>query len=809
VSTLINDIKYGLRMLAKRPGFTAIVVLVLAVGIGANTALFSVFKTVVLSPLPFPQPKQLMFVNSTMKGQENLISGPDYVDWREQNQVFSALCAVQLDQRYTLTGTGSPRVVRGWGVTNDFHQVLGVQPYLGRWFLPEDATQGKAGVAVLGYRFWKSSFQGDANFLGTQIVLDGAPLTVVGIAPANLGFLETMTQVFVPMQQDQLNGHRDRHFLFAIGRLKPEVSLPEARADMTVIAERQAAQYPATNKYKGASVMPLQDVLIREVRTVFGISYGAALLVLLIACVNVANLLLVKSMTRGREIAVRCALGAGRLRIVRLVLTESLLLAFMGGAVGLLLAFGALDLLAYLLPRVGNQGTPIFDEFKLDTAVLGFTFFIALLSGVLFGLMPAWHASRLNLNEVLKTGGRTTTGNASHHRTLNILVGSEVALATVLLLGAGLLVKSYAHLHQAPPGFNPIHVTAMELELPRQAKYETQDSRLSFYQELLRRVAALPEVQSVGAVNYHPLNIGRTFSMGFSIKGQSLAPGEILSAPYRNVSSNYFSTMKIPLQDGRLFTEHDDGSDEPVLIVNQAFCRQFFPQEEPIGRQVRVDFCGPAFRRIVGVVGNVKARDTDLNQVEYPPMMYEPIDQTCQHSLTMMVRTHGDPSSLTHALQQAVWALDGDLPISQIQTLTRTLDNTMAIPRFCMMLLLLVAAVALSLAMMGIYSVIAYALGERMHEIGIRMVFGAQAGNILRLTMQRGFVLIAVGAFIGLLVALALGRVVQDLLYQTNQADPVVFGMGILFLVGTGLLACYIPARRAARIDPMEALRYE
>jgi predicted permease len=434
MGTLSQDIRFGVRMLAKRPAFTAIVVLVLAVGIGVNSALFSVFKTVVLSPLPFPQPERIMFVNSTVKGLENMISGPDYVDWREQNQVFSALCAVQLDQRYTLTGAGSPRVMRGWEVTTDFHQVLGVQPYLGRWFLPEDAAQGKANVAILGYRFWKSSFQGDTNCLGTQIVLDGAPLTVVGIAPANLGFLETMTQVFVPMQQDQLNGHRDSHFLFAIGRLKPEVSLQEARAEMTVIAERQAAEYPDTNKYKGTSIVPLHEVLVREVRTVFGISYGAALLVLLIACVNVANLLLVKSMTRCREMAVRCALGAGRLRIVRLVLTESLLLALLGGAAGLLLAFGALDLLEHLLPRVGNQGTPIFDEFKLDTAVLGFTFFIALLSGVLFGIVPAWHASRFNLNEVLKAGARTTTGTASHHRTLNILVGSEVALATVLLL---------------------------------------------------------------------------------------------------------------------------------------------------------------------------------------------------------------------------------------------------------------------------------------------------------------------------------------------------------------------------------------
>jgi len=528
-----------------------------------------------------------------------------------------------------------------------------------------------------------------------------------------------------------------------------------------------------------------------------------------IACVNVANLLLVKSMTRCREIAVRCALGAGRLRIVRLVLTESLLLAFLGGAAGLLLAFGALDLLEHLLPRVSNQGTPIFDEFKLDTVVLGFTFVIALLSGLLFGMMPAWHASKFNLNEVLKTGGRTTTGSASHHRTLNILVGSEVALATVLLLVAGLLVKSYTHLHQAPPGFNPIHVTAMQLELPRQAKYETQDRRLIFYQELLRRVAALPEVQSVGGVNYHPLNIGRTFSMGFSIKGQPLAPGEILSTPYRNVSCDYFSTMEIPLQDGRLFTEHDNGSGEPVLIVNQAFCQQFFPQAEPIGKQVRVLFCGPALRRIVGVVGNVRARNTDLSQVECPPMMYEPIDQTCQHSLTVMVRTHGDPTSLTHALQQTVWSLDRDLPISQIQTLNQTLDDTMAIPRFCTMLLLLVAAVALGLALMGIYGVIAYALGERRPEIGRRMVFGAQASDVLRLTMRRGFSLIALGAGTGLLGALALGHVVQDLLFQTKQADPVVFGVGILFLTGAGLLACYIPARRAAKIDPMEALRYE
>ena len=809
MSTLINDLRYAIRMLAKRPAFTAIVVLVLALGIGANTALFSVFKTVVLSPLPFPQPERLMFVNSTMKGLENMISGPDYVDWREQNQVFSALCAIQLNQRYTLTGAGSPCVVTGWAVTNDFHQVLGVQPFLGRWFLPEDAAQGKARVAILGHRFWKSSFQGDTNCLGTQIVLDGEPFTVVGIAPADLGFLEAMTQVFVPMQQDQLNGHRDSHFLFAIGRLRPGVSLQEARADLTVIAERQAAEYPDTNRYKGASVVPLHDVLVREVRTVFGISYGAALIVLLIACVNVANLLLVKSIARSREIAVRCALGAGRLRIVRLVLTESLLLALAGGVVGLILAFGALDLLAYLLPRIGNQGTPLFDEFELDTAVLGFTFCIALSSGVLFGMMPAWHASKFNLNEMLKTGRRTTTQNASHHRTLNILVSSEVALATVLLLGAGLLLKSYTHLYQAPPGFNPDHVTAMELELPRQTKYGTQDNRLTFYKELLRRVAALPEVQSVGAVNYHPLNIGRTFSLGFSIKGQSLAPGEIISAPYRNVNADYFSTMEIPLKDGRLFTEHDNGSGEPVLIVNEAFCRQFFPQADPIGQQVQVFYCGPTYRRIVGVVGNVRTRSIDLNQVEYPPMMYEPIDQTCQHSLTMMVRTHGDPTSLTRALQQTVWSLDRDLPIFQIQTLGQTLGDTMAIPRFCMMLLLLVAAVALGLAMMGIYGVIAYALGERRHEIGIRMVFGAGMSDILRLAMQRVCLLISIGVVTGLLMALALGRVVQDLLYQTDKADPVVFGMSILFLTGAGLLACYIPARRAAQVDPMEALRCE
>ena len=807
MSSLLQDLRYGLRMLVKTPGVTVFSVLAVAIGIGANTALFSMIYGVLLSPLPFPSPERLMWVATLWDdlGESN-VSGPDYLDWAEQNTTFENLCALQGNCRFSLIGQGDPVALTGFRVSASFFDAMGGPPALGRGFLPEESVSGNHRVTVLSHRLWESRFDSNPDIVGQEIMMGDGPLTVVGVDRPSMGFLEEMAQLYVPFIREDLQQGRGRHYLNVIGRLKPDVTGDQAQADMSAIAGRLAQEHVQSNKRKGVKIVPLQEILIREVRTAFYVLYGAVGFLLLIACVNVANLLLAKSGARSKEIAIRCALGAGRLRIFRQVLTESVLLALIGGGLGLLLSLWGLDMLQLIAPRLGMTGStmPGFDEIGLNSTVLAFTTMLSVCTGVVFGLVPAWQTSSLRIDETLKEEGRASSGGETRHRVLNCLVVSEIALALILLVGAGLLVKSFYNLQTTSPGFNSKRVLAVEMERPFTSQNEESRNRAAFYKQALQRIAALPGVESVGAINICPLSPYQS-NDGFTIEGRPpLADGEWTVAEYRNVTQDYFSTMQIPLISGRFFTEHDNGSERGIVIVNEEFVRQHLSNEEPIGQRIR--FHGTV-KEIVGVVGDVKLRS--LNAKEYLPFMYEPVDQNCWHAMTILARSHFDPMALASAVRQGIWSVDSNQPILRIRTMKQVAANSVSVEYFCMILLSAMAGVALLLAMIGIYGVIAYSVNQRTREIGIRMALGAQASDVLKLVVAHGLRLTLISVAIGLAGAFVLPRVLSRLLYEVSPTDPLTFSAASLVLTAIAVLASYIPARKAAKVDPMTALHYE
>ena len=810
--TLWQDLRYGARMLWKKPGFTAIAVLALALGIGANSAIFSVVNTVLLKPLPFENADRLVMVWER-RPQQNRNAGPvapaDFLDWQSQNQVFERMAASS-GQAFNLTGAGEPAQVLAQVVSPGYFQVLGAQAAVGRTLLEEVDQPGGERVAVLSHRLWQRRFSGDPAVVGRAITLDTESYMVVGVMPASFSYPDTDTEMWVAPQGRVpgiwLPGSPDPatlrglHYLLVTARLKPGVTIEQAQTEMETIAARLEQQYPDVNTGHTARVVSLHEQLIGDVRPALWVLLAAVGFVLLIACANVANLMLARATARHREMAVRAAMGAGRGRLIRQLLTESALLSLLGGAIGLFLAMWGVDLLVALSP----ENLPRLNEISVDWRVILFTLGVALLTGFAFGLAPAWQASHLDLNSALKEGGRSATEGFGRRRLRSILVVAEVALCIVLLIGAGLLIRSFWRLTEVRPGFDPENLLTMQLSLPR-AKYPAEAQMAAFYDQVLRRLETLPGVESVAATWLLPMS-GQDAGRGIEVEGYEPAPNERTNAAFGNVSPGYFRTMRIPLMRGREFAETDRAGAPGVVVVNESFARRFFRDQDPVGKRMRMRGNDEPWLTVVGVVGDI--RHTGL-AAEPRAEMYLSYLQSPVPFMNVVMRTSIDPVSLAPALRREVWAVDADQPVADISTMGQFVSNSIAGRRFNMMLLAVFAGVALLLAAVGLYGVMAYSVIQRTHEIGIRLALGAQARDVLKMIVGQGMLLTLIGTVLGLTAAFALTRLMASLLYGVTATDPLTFAGIPLLLAAVALLATYIPARRAMKVDPMVALRYE
>jgi putative ABC transport system permease protein len=804
--TLWQDTRYGVRMLLQRPGFTLTAAVVLALGIGANTALFSVVHAVLFSPLPFDSARRLVLIQAAWRSSNGTMScsGPDYLDWAERNQVMEGLGAVTACQK-SLTGAGEPLAVPGLRTTANFFDVLRPgRMTLGRGFRPEEGHLGSQGVTVLSHSLWRDRFHADPNILGRTITLDDAPFTVVGVAKPALGFLEEFARFYIPLTEEELTGNgRGMQYLLVVGRLKPGISLAQAQAQMDQVTTQIEKEHPDTNTDKRATIESLHEMLVRTVRTALLVLYGAVTVVLLVACVNVSNLLVAKGAVRNREIAVRHALGAGRGRLLRQLLTESTLLGLLGGVLGLALAFWGLDLLRWTaprLPQVAGISIPGLEEARVSLPVLMFTMGLSLMAGLLFGVVPAWQGSRCGLSSILKETGQSLSRGRARHRTLAALVVAQIALAMMLLMGAGLLIKSFVLLQRSDPGFNSRRLLALHLVRPNTAANRSRQDRVAYCQRVLEQLAALPGAQAVGAIDVHPMELSTSVSNSFQIIGKEGWP----SAETRVVSGDYFHCLGIPLVRGRTFTPEDNEQSQPVVVINQEFVRRHLPDRDPLGQVV--DF-GGIRRTIVGVVGNVKIQT--LRSEDYPVFIYQPLAQQCGYGMTFFLRTAGDPLRWAGAMHKVLWDIDPSQPILYTETMDRLVLKSISVEHFCTILLTIMAGVALIMALVGLYGVMAFAVTERRNEIGIRMALGAREQDVLGLVLKKAVVLTVLGLLTGLACTLGVCRLLASLLYSTSAYDPATFVMVPLLLFAVAVLACYLPARRAARIDPMAALRYE
>ena len=809
--TLWQDVRYGVRMLLKAPGFTVVAVLALALGIGASTAIFSVLNAVLLRALPFRHAERTVIVwehNRTRNRPQNTISPANFLDWQDQQSVFEEM-SVFYDIRLNLTDAGEAEEIPAQVTTANLFHLLGVEPVLGRTFTPDDAEENRDKVVVLSYGLWQSRFGGAPDIVGQTLTLNGTKVTVLGVLPADFKWFVkegSLTgkpaQMWTPFKLTAGWRERKGRFPMAVARLKPGISREQAQAEMNHIASRLETQYQEFNKGWGVNLVPVREQFAGQIRTPLLVLLGAVGFVLLIACANVANLLLARAAARQREMAIRAALGAGRWRVVRQLLTESLLLALTGGALGLLLAMWGVEALIALSPPnlIGANSVGV------SLPVLGFTFAVSLLTGVLFGLIPALEASRFDLNESLKEGGKGNMVSTRSGRARRVFVVAEVALALVLLVGAGLMIKSFMRLQAVDPGFDAENLLTMQLRLTP-AKYREPNQRIAFFREAVARIEALPGVRSVGTVSFLPIaSLGA--ATDFTIEGQPApAAGDAPVTEVRVTDENFFRTMNIPVSAGRTFTEQEATGERQVVVISQDLARQYFPGEDPIGKRITVEMTDkPVPTEIIGVVGDIKHQSLDT---ETRPMVYWPHPQLPYSSMTLVIRTAGEPLSLAAAAQREIRQMDKDQPVSDVRTMKAWLGESIARSRFGATLLGVFATVALTLAAVGIYGVMSYAVAQRKHEIGVRMALGARAADIFKLVIGQGMILTLIGIGVGLLGAFALTRVIASLLYGVSANDPLTFGLITLLLAGVALLACYIPARRATKVDPMIALRYE
>ncbi|MGH9728895.1 MAG: ADOP family duplicated permease, partial [Candidatus Acidiferrales bacterium] len=816
LETLWQDVHYGLRMLRKSPGFTVVAVLTLALGIGANTAIFSVVDALLLKPLPYRDANRLVMVweeDVALGEGHNVVSPPDFLDWQTQNNAFGSM-AYFGDGHANLTGSSGPEVVTVQYISANFFDVLGVKPMLGQGFTPANGQSGKDHVAVLSYGLWKERYAANPTVVGCSIELDGAAYTVLGVAPpafdpfiAEGSLTGGHAQLWVPFVI--LPKYRDRtkvgRFLSVVARLKPNVSVAQAQMQMNVIAARIAAKYPLENGGWGVAVILLRKEISGALRPTLLILLGAVGFVLLIACANVANLFLSRAADRKREMAVRAALGATRWRIVRQLLVESVLLALLGGALGVFVAIWATDALLHSIPEklLDVSAAPI------DFRVLAFAAGATVLSGILFGLLPSYAAAHSELGPSLQEGGRGSSLNRGNRVIRSALVVTEIALALVLLAGAGLLIQSFSRLTHVNPGFDASQLLTFKLSLPEN-KYKNDAADIAFYRELLDKLSHLPGVRSVSMENLAPFNGLQNEGVATDVilPGQADLPeAKRPDTAVRVVGFDYFRTMEIPVVQGRTFSPAELAAEKHVVIINDTFARKYFPDTNPIGQKITINMKDTnAPSEIIGGVGDVHG--ARLNAAPWP-MIYWPYPELAYSGMTIVVRTKTDSLALVPSAREIVQSMDKDEPISNIATMDQLVSDSVARSRFTTILLAVFAALATVLACIGIYGVMAYATAQRRGEIGIRMALGAQRSDVLRLVLGQGTRLALAGVGIGIIAALALTRLMASLLYQVSTTDPVTFAAVVLLLVAVALVACYVPARRAMRVDPMVALRHE
>ena len=815
METLLHDLRYSLRVLLKSPGFVAIAVIVLALGIGANTAIFSVVNALLLRPLPYQDPGKLVQVwhvpppKSFPGITQFAVSAANYLDWRDQNHVFEQL-AIYSYSNLNLSGRGQPESLTSGVVSSNFFSVLQVQPLLGRAFAPGEDQQGHANTVVLSHAFWREHFGSDRHIVGQSITLNQQSYTVAGVMPARFE-MPPSAQIWTPMAlTDKEKAVRGEHHFGVIGRLKPSVNLNQAQAEMTTISSRLEQQYPTDDKGWGAVVVPLREQLVGDVRPALLVLLGAVAFVLLIACANVANLMLAKTLGRRKEIAIRSALGASRFRVLQQILSESVLIALMGGILGLIIAHFGVQLISAFLANQLNQSPDI----SLDLWVLGFTLAVSLLTGVLAGLAPALRLSKTDLNEALKQGLSRTDADSGGARTRGFLVVSEVALSLMLLIGAGLMIRSLWMLRSVDPGLDPNNVLTMRVGVPS-TRFPSPLQQSNFFNEALKRIRALPGVESAGVIDALPLNGGGSIQP-IAIEGR---PAQQMSdqpeVAVRITSPAYFHALRIPLLRGRNFNDADNAGAPLSILISESMGKRFWPNENPIGKHVTLTFLPDGPREIVGIVGDVK--DDGLDVADPVATLYTPLAQLStpllggwtSFSMWLVVHTNSTPSSLTSAVTSAVHQVDSELPVLQIRTMQDVVGESLSQRRFNMLLLAVFAGLALLLAAIGIYSVLAYSVKRRVREIGIRMALGAQIGDVLRLIVIEGMRPTLIGVGIGLAGALALGRVLANLIYGVKPTDPITFGAVSVLLAGVGLFASVIPAYRATRVEPMKTLRDE
>ncbi|MCM3900452.1 MAG: ABC transporter permease [Pyrinomonadaceae bacterium] len=812
METLFKELRYGIRSLLKQPGFTAIAVITLALGIGANTAMFSVINAVLLRPLPYHDPDRVVTIweESPERDLYQLpVSYANYRDWIDQNHAFEQISAYTFTN-LNLTGAGEPARLSTVRTSANLFSLVGATPRFGRTFLAEEDKEGGNRVVILGHGLWQSRFGSDPSILGKSLTLNNQSYTVVGVMAPNFQFpvgfgylgrvLNDPTDLYVPIAASGNEASRGNYSFFALGRLKPGVTIDQARAEMTTIERRLEQQYPDSNTGIGISLIPTQEQTVKEIRPALLVLLGAVAFMLLIACANIANLLLARAASRQKEIAIRTALGASRLRVLRLLLAESLMLSLAGGLLGLLLAFWGTDALMALTP----ENIPRLNEVGVDARVFGFTLAVSLVTGIFFGLIPAIHASKPDLNEALKEGTRGAMGSSAGKRTRSVLVAVEVALSLVLLIGAGLMIKSFSRLQQMNLGFNPEKVLAVTLTLS-QSRYPEERQQSAFFKETLDRLQSLPGVQSAGATTALPLTLELSGS-DFRIEGHpEPEAGKEMIIHTRSVSPGYFGTLGIGVLKGRDFSNRDKSDVPKTAIINNELARTYFSNEDPLGKRITFDD-GQSWISIVGVIGDVKQLGLDSSA---KPEVYFPYLQVSEPSMSLVVRTASDPLSLAAAVKNQIQTIDKDLPIDEAKTMQQLLAESVSGRRFNMLLLSVFALVALVLAVVGIYGVMSYTVTQRTHEIGIRVAIGAQSRDVFRMVIGQGMMLAMIGVAFGLVGAFGLTRLMATMLFGVEPSDPATFVSIAVLLIVVALVACYIPGRRAAKVNPLVALRYE
>jgi predicted permease len=806
---MLQDFRYALRQLRKSPGFTLVTVLAIALGVGANTAIFSVVNAVLLRPLPYQDADRLVTI---LHQGNNPVAPANYLDWRNQNHVFESMGAAE-NWTPNLSGTRQAESVNGLQLSSSILPMLGVQPMLGRFFAADEEQSGKEHEVILSYRLWQRLCGGDADVLGRSINLQGEPYTVVGVMPASFQFAPfwaTKAELWAPLALGERAASRESNSLRVFARLKPGVSLEQARSEMATLTGRLERQFPGTNR--DVTVQLLKEKVVGDTRPALLILLGAVSFVLLIACANVAHMLLARTASRQKEIAVRTALGAERWRIVQQFLAESAVLAVLGGSAGLALALWGVRMLKALIPA----SIPRVDAIGLDGRVLLFTVVVSILAGIAFGIVPALQASGVNLRDALQETGRGSGESLRRNRLRSVLVASEFALALLLMIGAGLMIRTFFALRAIDPGFQPHHLVSAEVSLAGSGEAAPQ-KRLAFYQQMLQRVGALPGVESVSAINHLPLN-GDLWGLPFKIEGRPLPlPGESPGAIYRVILPGYFRTMKISLLGGRDIAESDNLNAPGVVIVNHSLAQLYWPGQNPIGKRITLDdqLKNPAWFTVIGVTQDAKQDDWAGKPW---PEMYLPMLQQRKYLqdpsghyeyMTLVARTAGDPNAVVNDIKTAIAGLDRNVAVSEVVTMDQVVDEANAQPRFELWLLAGFALVAVVLAALGIYGVMSYLVSRRTHELGVRMALGAAQGDVVKLVVKQAMMLAAAGSACGLAAAILLTRLMTGLLYGVRATDPLTFAGVAVIVCVVGLLASYIPARRATRVDPVTALRCE